>query len=185
MDYVRFIYRPLAARAARQALVGRNRVRQSPDRGRFTRADVGALLKTAWVDYAERAGKLPPEPTVGSRMNVRLACFTMSFFNALLASGTEREYAIELVADAAWKVYRLWSIIALGLAHLTPGKTTALAFAVGKHGDNPSDVSLRFPFNAPGYIIETVPADSGTAFDVVRCPNRGLFPRAGGHRSLF
>ena len=55
-------------------------------------------MKTAWVDYAERAGKLPPEPTVGSRMNVRLACFTMSFFNALLASGTEREYAIELVA---------------------------------------------------------------------------------------
>lgn len=175
MDYVRFIYRPLAARAARQALVGRNRVRQSPDRGRFTRADVGALLKTAWVDYAERAGKLPPEPTVGSRMNVRLACFTMSFFNALLASGTEREYAIELVADAAWKVYRLWSIIALGLAHLTPGKTTALAFAVSTHGNRQGDVSLRFPFNAPGYLIEPVPTDSGTAFDVVRCPIADYF----------
>jgi hypothetical protein len=150
MDYVRFIYRPLAARAARQVLVGRNRVRQSPDRGRFTRANVGALLKTAWIDYAERAGKLPSEQTVGSRMNVRLACFTMSFFNALLASGTEREYAIELVADAAWKVYRLWSIIALGLAHLTPGKTTALAFAVSTHGNPQGDVSLRFRSMLPG-----------------------------------
>jgi ubiquinone biosynthesis protein len=175
MDYVRFIYRPLAARAARQVLVGRNRVRQSPDRGRFTRADVGALLKTAWIDYAERAEKLPPEPTVGSRMNVRLACFMMSFFNALLASGTEREYAIELVADAAWKVYRLWSIIALGLAHLTPGKTTALAFAVSTHGNRQGDVTLRFPFNAPGYLIEPVPSDSGTAFDVVRCPIADYF----------
>jgi hypothetical protein len=160
MDYVKFIYQPLAARAARQVLVGRNRVRQSPDRGRFTRADVDALLKTAWGDYSERAGKLPPEPTVGSRMNVRLACFTMAFFNALLASGTDREYAIELVADAAWKVYRLWSIIALGLAHLTPGKTTALAFAVSTHG-NRQGVSLRFPFNAPGYLIEPVPTVSG------------------------
>jgi hypothetical protein len=112
MDYVKFIYRPLAARAARHALVGRNRARQSPDQGRFARADVDNLLKTAWGHYAERTGKLPPEPTVGSRMNVRLACFTMSFFDALLAAGIERTYAIELVADAAWKVYRLWSAIA-------------------------------------------------------------------------
>ena len=156
MDYVRFIYRPLAARAARQAACrSKSRPRQSPDRGRFTRADVNALLKTAWIDYAERAGKLHREPTVGSRMNIRLAFFTMSFFNALLTSGTEREYTIELVADAAWKVYRLWSIIALGLAHLTPGKTTALAFAISKHGEHQSDVSLRFPFNALGVLHRT------------------------------
>jgi hypothetical protein len=107
MDNVKFDYRPLAARAARQALVGRNRAQRSPDRGRFTRADADTLLKTAWRDYAERVVKLPPEPTVGSGMNVKLACFTMSFFNALLGIGTERTYAIELVADAAWRVYRL------------------------------------------------------------------------------
>ena len=112
MDYVKFVYRPLAASAARQALVGRNRAQRSPDRGRFTRAEVDTLLKTAWGDYAERAVKLPPELTVGSRMNVKLACFTMSFFNALLEFGTERAYAIELVADAAWRVYRLWSAVA-------------------------------------------------------------------------
>jgi len=179
MDYVKLIYRPLAARAARQVLVGRNRVRQSPDRGRFTRADVDDLLKIAWIDYTERLVKLPREPTVGSRMNVRLACFTMSFFNALLITGIDREYAIELVADAAWKVYRLWSIIALGLAHLTPGKKTALAFAVSTHGNRQGDVSLRFPFNAPGYLIEPVPANSGTAFDVVRCPIADYFRRQG------
>jgi L-2-amino-thiazoline-4-carboxylic acid hydrolase len=175
MDYVKFVYRPLAARAARQALVGRNRAPRSPDRGRFTRADVDTLLKTAWGDYAERVVKLPPEPTVGSRMNVKLACFTMSFFNALLGLGTERTYAIELVADAAWRVYRLWSAVALGLAHVTPGKTTSLAFAVTNHGDPRGRVSLSFPFNAPGYLIEAAPADSGTAFDVVRCPIANYF----------
>jgi ubiquinone biosynthesis protein len=103
-------------------------------------------------------------------MNVRLACFTMSFFNALLETGVDREYATELVADAAWKVYRLWSQIALGLARLTPGRKTALAFAVGKGAAGEGQVSLRFPFNAPGYRIETVAAATGTAFDVVRCP---------------
>lgn len=175
MDYVQLIYRPLAGRAARQVLVGRTRARQSPEQGRFTRTDVDGLLKAAWVRYAEGVGKLPPEPTVGSRMNVRLACFTMSFFDALLTINTDREYAIELVADAAWRVYRLWSAVALGLAYLRPGKPTALAFAVAKRGEHRMDVSLRFPFNAPGYLIETVPADIGTAFDVVRCPVADYF----------
>ena len=179
MDYVRIIYRPLAARAARQALVGRDRVRQSPDRGRFTRTDVDGLLKTAWNHYAERLGDLPAEPTMGSRMNVRLACFTMCFFNAALAAGVERAYAIELVADAAWRVYRLWSMIALALARLTLGKTTSLAFAVTKRGEPEGRVSLSFPFNAPGYLIEPVPSDSGTAFDVVRCPVADYFRREG------
>ena len=57
MDYVKFIYRPLAARAAHHVLVGRHRVRQSPDRGRFTRADVDDLLKSAWVHYEKAAQK--------------------------------------------------------------------------------------------------------------------------------
>jgi hypothetical protein len=165
MDYVKFIYRPLASRAARHVLVGRNRAPQSPDRGRFTREDVNGLLKQAWVDYAKRTKRLPPEPTLGSRMNVRLACFTMAFFEALLTAGTDREYAINLVADAAWRVYRLWSVIALGLARLRPGKTTSLAFAVSKDGER-ENLSLSFPFNAPGYLIEAVSADKGTAFDV-------------------
>ena len=56
MDYVKFVYRPLAARAARQTLVGRNRAQRSPDRGRFTRADVDALLKTAWGDLRGARG---------------------------------------------------------------------------------------------------------------------------------
>ena len=66
MDYVEFVYRPLAARAARQALVGRNRAQRSPDRGRFTRADVDTLLKTAWSDYAARVVKLPPSRQSGA-----------------------------------------------------------------------------------------------------------------------
>jgi L-2-amino-thiazoline-4-carboxylic acid hydrolase len=175
MDYVEFVYRPLAARAARQALVGRNRAERSPDRGRFTRLDLDALLNTAWGDYAVRVVKLPSEPTVGSRMNVKLACFTMSFFNALLRIGTERAYAIKLVADAVWRVYRLWSSIALGLARVTPGKTISLPFAVINHDDPHGRVSLSFPFNAPGYLIEAAPADGGTAFDVVRCQIANYF----------
>jgi hypothetical protein len=34
---------------------------------------------------------------------------------------------------------------------------------------------LSFPFNAPGYLIEPVAADTGTSFDVVRCPVADYF----------
>ena len=42
-------------------------------------------------------------------------------FQCALGVGAERPYAIEPVADAAWRVYRLWSAVALGLARVTPG----------------------------------------------------------------
>jgi len=109
-------------------------------------------------------------------MNVRLACFTMSFFNSLVAINTDRGYAIELVADAAWKVYHLWSTIALGLAFLTPGKTTSLAFAVGNRGDHQGKVSLRFPFNAPGYPHRTRSRPERNSLRCRQVPNRGLLP---------
>ena len=170
MDYVKLIFKPLVARAARRAVVGRNRTSGSADRGRFTRREVGDLMKQAWQTYSDEAPDLPAETTVGSKMNVRLACFTKCFFTALTAAGTQRAYAIDLVADATWRVYRIWSVLAAALTYLTPGKRTALAFAVSKRGEAEGAVSLTFPFNAPGYIIETVPSETGPAFNVLRCP---------------
>ena len=96
-----------------------------------------------------------------------------------METGIDRAYAIEIVADAVWRVYRLWSTIALKLTYLTPGRKTSLAFAVASQGDRPGGVSLSFPFNAPGYVIETVPTESGTAFDVVRCPVADYFRKQG------
>jgi len=176
MDWVKLIYKPAAKRAARRALVGRVRARLAPERGRFTLADVDSFLGDAWARNDERAQSLPHQPTIGSTMNVRLACFTLSFFEAVQAAGVERPYAIELIADAAWRVYRQWARIAVGLARLRPRGRTALGFAgIDRRGQ----VALRFPFNAPGYVVETVGSDRGTAFDVVKCPVVGYFAAAG------
>lgn len=101
MDWVKLIYKSAAKKAARRILVGRMRSRLAPDRGRFTGSDVDRLLDEAWARYDERALRLPPQPTIGSAMNVRLACFTLAFFESLLRAGAERPYAIELVSDAA------------------------------------------------------------------------------------
>ena len=183
MDWIRILYRPLAARAARRVLVGRVRSRQAPERGRFMRADVDGFLKGAWARYRAQVRDLPPQPTIGSTMNVRLACFTMSFFEELLANGVERGYAIEIIADAAWRVYRLWARIALGIRRLSLRTRTALGFARIEDSGNREVISLRFPFNAPGYLIETVAADHDLGFDVVRCPVASYF-RAQGRPDL-
>jgi len=175
MDWTRLLYRPLVKRAARRALIGRVRSRQAPEKARFTRAEVDECLVTAWGYYRERVCNLAPQPTIGSTMNVRLACFTMSFFDALLAKGIERAYAIELIADAAWRVYRQWARIALALARLTPRSRLALGFARIENDRRPVSISLRFPFNPPGYLIETIATDGDVAFDVVRCPVASYF----------
>ena len=75
------------------------RCRHRPEEGRFTRADVDRLLQQAWREFDRLAPLVPQEPTIGSRMNVRLACFTLAFLQATTAAGVERSYAIELMAD--------------------------------------------------------------------------------------
>jgi hypothetical protein len=177
VDWVKVVYQPIARRAALRALVGRVRDRAAADRGRFTRADVKRMLEGAWRRYDEGSMQLAQQPTLGSRMNVRLACFTYSFFEELLSSGPERTYAIELVADATWSVYETWVRAASAGARLAVGKTAALAFAA--RDARRGTVSLRFPFNAPGYVVQAVHADEGTAFDVVRCPVATYFRERG------
>ena len=131
------------------------------------------LLKTAWGYYAERIVKLQPEPTVGSRMNVKLGLLHNVILQRVPGNRHRTDYVIELVADAVWRIYRLWSTLALGMVLVTPGKITSSP-SQSQAWDPRGRVSLSFSFNAPGYLIEAAPADSGTALDVVRF-NRSLF----------
>jgi len=178
IDWVKAMYQLVARRAACRTILGRLRDRRSPEKGRFNQRDVNELLKSAWNDYDRALPSLPRQPTRGSTMNVRLACFTFSVFTALLAKGSDREYAIELVADATWSVYQIWERLAAIAARLTPGKTT-LGFAATRLRDSSGAASLKFPFNAPGYLIEPVKALRGVAFDVVRCPVASYFREHG------
>jgi ubiquinone biosynthesis protein len=173
MDWVKIVYRPIARSAIRRTLVGRVRDRSAAVEGRFTRDDASRLLGAAWHRYDRAASTLAPQPTFGSTMNVRLASFTFAFFEELLAAGTERSYAIELVADATWAVYEGWGRVASAVARAMPWKGASLAFAVSDR--RRGTLSLRFPFNAPGYVIRPVASGEGTAFDVVRCPVAAYF----------
>jgi L-2-amino-thiazoline-4-carboxylic acid hydrolase len=162
MNLLISIQKPFIARAARQAWVGKNRSRNRPDKGRFTVNEVDEILKKAWQATNHLATTLE-EATIGSRMNVRFACFSYFALTVLLAREIERQYAIELIVDVAWRVYRKWAILPKLLARL-------LARDPAQRMKICVNAFLRFPFNAPGYSFERVPFVSGIAFNIVRCP---------------
>ncbi len=63
-------------------------------------------------------------------MNIQLACLTLSAFEVLLTKGVKREYAIELVADIAWRAYRQWGVLGSTYAKLlTRNKTKQMKIA--------------------------------------------------------
>jgi hypothetical protein len=157
------IVRPVVQWAARRVIVGRNRVRDRPDHGRFTRADVRQIHRAAWRMFGELASGRPREPTRGGRMNVWLAGLTLAYFRALLATGVERAYAVELLADAAWKIYEQWGRVPLVLARFaTRDPTGQMRWRVSSF--------LRFPFNPPSYEFDRTSTAHGIAVAMHRCP---------------
>jgi hypothetical protein len=149
--------------AARSAIAGRNRHRDDPSAGRFTRAEVDRLLAAAWADFERQAAELPAEPTLGSRQNVLLACLTLSMLHALLAEGIDRDYAIELIGDACWKIYAQWGQIPRVVSRLLArDPATRLRVSV--------EMFLRYPFNRPGYAYTDIPEPTGRGLDMLRCP---------------
>ena len=119
-----------------------------------------------WLRIYQRNRRL------GCRMNVMLACLSFSMLTALLARGAEREYAIELISDASWKVYRHWAFLPKLFARLvTRNAAKRLRICV--------NAFLRFPFNSPGYRFEREPSDQEIAFNILRCPVASFLQQQG------
>lgn len=157
------VLRPWASWAAHVAIVGRSKSQTDPDAGRFTRGDVGRLLKTAWTRFDQLEPDLPPEPTVGSRQNVMLACLTLAMLEALVDDGIERSLAIELVGDTCWRIYAQWGQLPRAISWLTTrDPANRMRRSV--------NLFLRFPFNRPGYRYDDVPEPQGRAINMLRCP---------------
>lgn len=161
----KFIFKPATKWAARRVIVGRNRSRHEPEKGRFIRTEVNHLVEQAWQIFDSIAPDVSKQPTLGSKMNVLLAGLTLAFLRSLTADGIERGYAIELIGDTCWQIYKYWGYIGRFLVRLIPHKGDP-AKRVRKDGMWP----LLFPFTYPGYIARYVPMVNGIGFDMLRCP---------------
>lgn len=157
------VLKPWASWAARTALVGRSKSRTDASQGRFTPANTRRLLRRTWPHFQRLVPDLPTEPTLGSRQNVMLAALTLAMFQALLDDGVERSYAVELVGDTCWVIYRQWGQIPkLASRLLTHDPVRAMRISV--------NMFLHFPFNRPGYRYDDRPEPQGRALDMLRCP---------------
>jgi hypothetical protein len=168
------ISRPVTGSAARAGLVGRVRDRLNPDKGRFTRAEVDDILKQVWMMYDRLAPLVPREHKLGNRMVLLLSCVTLSCFQVLLAEGIERQYAIELIGDVAWKIYAKFGrvpVFVTGLLTRDPRERIRMSV----------NMISRFPFSSPGYVIERIPSSDGISMDMLKCPAAEYFR---GHDAL-
>lgn len=159
----KLVFRRTIRRAALGAIVGRNRQPADPEKGRFTVGDVDQILHDTWRVYDQRASTVPREPKLGNRMNMMLACLTLSCLAVMLDSGIKRKYAIELIGDTAWKVYEVWGRVPKRTVNLVvrdPRLRMRLCV----------NLFLRFPFTPPGYVFERKPTPEGIAVDMLRCP---------------
>ena len=171
---VKIAVRPLARWAAKRALLGRYLDRNDPARGRITRDQMNRVLRRTWQAYdtlapGAQAGRLK---TQGNRLNVLLGVLSLAVWRALLAEGTGRPYATELVTDLAWKIYEKWIVLprlAARLAHRDPQQQMNMMLGM----------FLRFPFSRPGYDWQARPGAGAFTLDIYRCPVRDYLASQG------
>jgi len=142
---LKILYRRLMKRALRRIVLGRMIERDRPERGRFLRQDVDAILHQTShnIDRLLPYAELERLPTIGNRHNVFLAVVTIAAYHAFLDAGIEKSYAIELVSDAGWNLYTKFIALPRFIARLRtsdPQKQMNLILSM----------LLIFPFDAPG-----------------------------------
>jgi L-2-amino-thiazoline-4-carboxylic acid hydrolase len=156
------VIRVLVFRMTRRVLTGRLRDTGDPLRGRLTRHEVGVILAGAVVEFARLACGLPDEPTVGSRLCVQLAAWTLALDRALQAHGVTAADSRTLTADVAWAAYRPFVVASALPARLLVRSPRARLRALARS-------QQRFPFNPPGWRF-TPAGGSESAVDITYCP---------------
>jgi len=136
-------------------------------KGRFTADDIHRVVNQSWHDFDALLPHLPKEPTWGSSLTLRLAALTLAFFRNLTAVGVEKKYAVELTADAAWKIFQWWGYAVRLISRLL--RTDAIRDQQ-KHVQPDGTWPIGFPFNPPAFLARYVPMEDGLGFDVIRCP---------------
>jgi ubiquinone biosynthesis protein len=131
------------------------------------------VWRETWGTYDTLTPTIPPAPTLGARLMLRLAACGIGLYRALLRANVAPEEATRLVSRAAWLVYEKMAVAPRVLASLaTRDPLGRLRVA--------TNLFRRFPFGSPSYRMENVAAGADVvAFDVLRCPVAEFFRREG------
>jgi hypothetical protein len=173
-DPFRVLFPPLTRWAARCALPGRTCSRLDAACGRFTRADAERIVARAWEHFDARVQGIPAQPTVGSQLVLRLACWTAGLLHSLRDEGIQRGDAVELTVDVIWRVFQLEGRFGQVLTRIRPELKSPLRRRLPD-----GTIDLGFPFGPPAYEARPASGDGPRSFEVVRCPAAVYFRRHG------
>ncbi len=156
------LLRPLLARATRGVLREQIEDRYLPD-----------VFCSATRLYRAASQDVPKEKTVGARVMLRLAVFTIALFRSLQAHGVPAGEARALTSEIAWRVYRMLAWAPWKLTRVISNDPLVRVKAA-------MDLFMRFPYSRPGYSMGYVGTGKRVvAFDVSRCPVAEYFEREG------
>ena len=145
---------------------------------RVLRPELGSqAADSVWTEanreYRSVSKIVSREKTIGARVMVRLAAFTVALFRTLKARNIPADRAQELTREITWRTYRR-------LAWLPWKATRVVSDDPRVRAKTAMDLFMRFPYSKPGYEMEYVDAgDEVVAFDVYRCPVAEHFAREG------
>lgn len=172
---VRLLLFLLLSRAARKVLLTRELQLEGGDKARWLKADFARFIdefRLTAIDLRQTA-RLHALPSIGNRLMVELAVFTLAAYRTMLQQDIDRTEARQIVADIGWDVYA----VLLGM--------TSLPFRLvsrdpGKRLRNTIRLLLWFPFNAPGppgYEVQVWTKEEDIHTHFTHCPPHSFVRR--------
>lgn len=142
--------------------------------GRFSRGERKKIHADTWKRYRVLEGGLPPEPTLGAKVMLRLAAATAALHETLLARGVSPGEAIKTVAEVNWLVYRRMADLPWWLSRPAAGADPV------ERVRKTMGWLMIYPYSKTGYDMRWAQTGPGeTGFDVFRCPVADYFRSLG------
>lgn len=154
--------------AAKRVLTNHNLVRKDQQTIRWLKPDIRRFGQNTLAEAKRiypNAG-LSELPTVGSRLVVELAVFTVAGYRALRQDGIDPVSARQAIADTGWDVYRqMLASAALPAKIMTRNPARRLVWTIR--------ILLWFPFNGgkkPGYVVKVKSDKTRIETFFLHCP---------------
>ncbi|NOX47425.1 MAG: L-2-amino-thiazoline-4-carboxylic acid hydrolase, partial [Chlorobi bacterium] len=103
------------------------------------------------------------QKSFGASITIRMACYSVAFYNSLLLVGKNKQEATEILYEICWDIYEKMGNIPMIIANIVSSNKY-------KKMEIATQIFRTFPFSPPDYIWEDIESDNNTvAFDCKQC----------------
>lgn len=121
------------------------------------------ILNSAWEKYEERISEMKKQGSLGNWLVMNFAYLTLSVYQVMVESGTEKKIAIYRIQELTWDISSTWTIRAKRVTkYIFQDQMKQLNYFVG--------IIMKTLFSPPGYKVKNGKTDSGFYLDVQQCP---------------